>query len=40
MSDPQTIDGVVRIRGHMHPVLAMGIRAGEVALAEIGPHSG
>ncbi len=40
MSDPQTIDGVVRIHGHMRPVLAMGIRAGEVALAEIGPHSG
>jgi len=39
MSDPQTIDGVIRIHGHVCPV-AMGIRAGEVALAEIGPHSG
>ncbi len=39
MSDQQTIDHVVRFHGHMCPGLAMGIRAGEVALAEIGHHS-
>ncbi len=30
---------IVRFHGHMCPGLAMGIRAAEVALREIGPHS-
>ncbi len=34
-----TIDAVVAFHGHMCPGLAMGIRAAEVALSEIGPHS-
>ncbi len=33
------LDGIVRFHGHMCPGLAMGIRAAEVALREIGPHS-
>lgn len=33
------IDEIVRFHGHMCPGLAMGIRAAEVALREIGPHS-
>lgn len=37
--DEQTVDQVVRFHGHMCPGLAMGIRAAEVALAEVGPHS-
>ena len=39
MTDQQTIDSIVRFHGHMCAGLAMGIRAAEVALAEIGPHS-
>jgi len=39
MTHQQTIDHVVGFHGHMCPGLAMGIRAAEVALSEIGPHS-
>ena len=35
----ETIEEIVRFHGHMCPGLAMGIRAAEVALREIGPHS-
>ena len=38
--DTETIDAVVAFHGHMCPGLAMGLRAAEVALAEIGPHAG
>jgi formylmethanofuran dehydrogenase subunit E len=37
--DQSTIDNVVEFHGHMCAGLAMGIRAAEVALAEIGPHA-
>ena len=37
--DEQTVQRVRDFHGHMCPGLAMGIRAAEVALAEIGPHS-
>ncbi len=36
---PETVEEVVRFHGHMCPGLAMGIRAAEVALREVGPHS-
>ncbi len=36
---PTTIEDIVRFHGHMCPGLAMGIRAAEVALREVGPHS-
>ena len=39
MIDQDTVDEVTRFHGHMCPGLAMGIRAAEVALEEIGPHS-
>ncbi len=39
MIDPDTLERVVAFHGHMCPGLAMGVRAAEVALAEIGPHS-
>jgi len=39
MIDPETTRRIVEFHGHMCPGLAMGIRAAEVALAEIGPHS-
>lgn len=35
----QTIEDVRRFHGHMCPGLAMGLRAAEVALQEVGPHS-
>lgn len=38
-TDEQTVLRVADFHGHMCPGLAMGIRAAEVALAEIGPHS-
>jgi len=38
-TDPPTIERIVEFHGHMCPGLAMGIRAAEVALEEIGPHS-
>ncbi len=34
-----TIDKVVAFHGHLCPGLTMGVRAAEVALREIGPHS-
>lgn len=37
--DEQTLERVVEFHGHMCPGLALGVRAAEVALAEIGPHS-
>ncbi len=40
MIEQDVVDQVVRFHGHMCPGLAMGIRAAEVALAEVGPHSG
>jgi len=40
MSERATVDQIVEFHGHMCPGLAMGIRAAEVALSEIGPHSG
>jgi len=39
MIDRETTRRIVEFHGHMCPGLAMGIRAAEVALAEIGPHS-
>lgn len=39
MIDRDTLRQVVRFHGHMCPGLALGVRAAEVALAEIGPHS-
>lgn len=39
MIDDQTLERVVAFHGHMCPGLAMGVRAAQVALAEIGPHS-
>jgi formylmethanofuran dehydrogenase subunit E len=35
-----TVEEVVRFHGHMCPGLAMGIRAAEAALAEVGPNGG
>lgn len=39
MIDDQTLERVVSFHGHMCPGLAMGIRAAEVALDQIGAHS-
>jgi formylmethanofuran dehydrogenase subunit E len=39
MIDRQTLDATVAFHGHMCPGLAMGIRAAEVALDQIGSHS-
>jgi len=39
MIDSETTRRIVEFHGHMCPGLAMGIKAAEVALAEIGPHS-
>jgi formylmethanofuran dehydrogenase subunit E len=38
-ADADTLKRVVEFHGHMCPGLALGVRAAEVALAEIGPHS-
>ncbi len=35
----ETVDSIVEFHGHMCPGLAMGIRAAEVALDELGAHS-
>ncbi len=40
MFDTNTIDRIIEFHGHMCPGLAMGMRAAEVALAEVGPHAG
>ncbi len=37
--DTETLERVMEFHGHMCPGLALGVRAAEVALAEIGPHS-
>ena len=37
--NPAMVEDIVRFHGHMCPGLAMGIRAAEVALREVGPHS-
>ncbi|MBA2280768.1 MAG: formylmethanofuran dehydrogenase [Acidimicrobiia bacterium] len=39
MIDDATLDRVIEFHGHLCPGLAMGIRAAEVALEQIGPHS-
>jgi len=39
MTHQDTVDEVMAFHGHMCPGLAMGIRAAEVALERIGPHS-
>lgn len=39
MIDDTTLDATVRFHGHLCPGLAMGVRAAEVALEQIGPHS-
>ena len=39
MLDTATLERIIEFHGHMCPGLAMGIRAAEVALGEIGPHS-
>ncbi len=39
MTDQETVEQVVSFHGHMCPGLAMGIRAAEVALERVGPHS-
>lgn len=39
MIDQETVDRVVEFHGHMCPGLAMGIRAAEVGLAEVGAHA-
>lgn len=36
---PEMVGDIARFHGHMCPGLAMGIRAAEVALREVGPHS-
>ena len=40
MLDTETVEAIIEFHGHMCPGLAMGIRAAEVALTEVGPHSG
>ncbi len=37
--DTQNIAAIIRFHGHLCPGLAIGIRAPEIALREIGPHS-
>ncbi len=38
-TDAETLGRVVEFHGHMCPGLALGVRAAEVALEQIGPHS-
>ena len=37
--DEETVERVEAFHGHMCPGLAIGIRAAELALQEIGPHA-
>lgn len=37
--ETQPLEDIIRFHGHMCPGLAMGVRAGEIALREIGAHS-
>ncbi|MGI8875568.1 MAG: FmdE family protein [Egibacteraceae bacterium] len=39
MTEHETVTKVAEFHGHMCPGLALGIRAAEIALAEVGPHS-
>ncbi len=39
MIDESTVQQARNFHGHMCPGLAIGIRAAEVALREIGPHA-
>lgn len=39
MIDEATLQQVVQFHGHMCPGLAMGVKAAEIALHEIGPHA-
>ena len=39
MIDQEQLERIVEFHGHMCPGLAMGVRAADVALEEIGPHS-
>ena len=39
MIDQETVEKVAGFHGHMCPGLAMGIRAAEIALRDIGSHS-
>lgn len=39
MTDAETLKQTVAFHGHMCPGLAMGVRAAEIALEQIGPHS-
>lgn len=36
---PERVEAVAAFHGHMCPGLAMGIRAAELALRDIGPHA-
>lgn len=38
-TEKNTVDEIVAFHGHMCPGLAIGMRASEVALKEIGPHA-
>ena len=39
MTDTETLEATIRFHGHFCPGLAMGVRAAEIALEQIGPHS-
>ena len=39
MLDADTLGRTIEFHGHMCPDLTMGIRAAEVALGEVGPHT-
>jgi formylmethanofuran dehydrogenase subunit E len=39
MVDADMVQRAVKFHGHMCPGLAIGLRAAEVALREIGPHA-
>jgi len=39
MLDTATLERIIEFHGHMCPGLAMGIRAAEVALEQVGAHS-
>lgn len=36
---PTEIEDVVRFHGHFCPGVSIGVRAAQVALREVGPHS-
>lgn len=39
MTDRETVERIVEFHGHMCPGLAMGIRAAEIALEQVGAHA-